>query len=364
MENIENEKIEEMIETEPQVIYLDENKERIPLWLKTILIIIVVVAVMAFLVIGCTKSIGSVAEKVVNDSSILSSTEAVKVENITGKYIGTIHIEGEINENSTSRNYNHNYIINSINSMMKDEDNLGIILYMNTPGGSVFASDDVYFKIKEYQRKTGRPVYSSMQSQAASGGYYISAPCDMIYANRNCWTGSIGVTLGSMYDVSELLDNLGVKVQTITSGRNKAMGSSVEEMTSEQEEILQSLVDEAYEQFVGIVAEGRDMDIDEVKKIADGRIYSANQAKEIGLVDEIGTYGDCANAILELVATTETPKDKIKVVELYPAKKSQLEEMLGVMSEKIGNEYSASDIENLMKLNGKCSISYLAEIQK
>lgn len=350
--------------SEPQIIYVDENNSRVPLWLKTILIIIAAFAVIALLVVGCTKSVGSVAEKMVNYSSLLSSTEAVKVEDVTGKYIGTIHIEAEIDENGKSRGYNHNYIINSINSMMNDDDNLGIIIYMNTPGGSVYASDDIYLKICEYQNKTGRPVYSSMQSQATSGGYYISAPCDKIYANRNCWTGSIGVTLGTMYDVSELLDNLGIRVQTITSGENKAMGSTTQEMTNEQRDILQSLVDEAYEQFVGIVADGRGMDIQEVKEIADGRIYSARQAKEIGLVDEIGTYGDCANAILDLVATSNIPKDSIKVIELYPAKKSQFEEFLGVMSEKIGSKYSASDIEELMDLNGKFTISYEAEIQK
>ena len=124
--------------------------------------------------------------------------------------------------------------------MIDDGENKGMILYLDTPGGSVLASDELYFKIKEYQKKTKRPVYASMQSMAASGGYYISAPCDKIIANRNCWTGSIGVTLGTMYDVSELLDKIGVKTNTITSGENKAMGSSVEKMSREQREIFQS----------------------------------------------------------------------------------------------------------------------------
>lgn len=101
------------------------------------------------------------------------------------------------------------------------------------------------------------------------GGYYVSAGCDKIIANRNCWTGSIGVTLGTMYDVSELLDNLGIKTQTITSGANKAMGSSVEPMTKEQKQIYQSMVAEAYEQFTEIVAEGRNMSLSKVKKLAD-----------------------------------------------------------------------------------------------
>ena len=94
--------------------------------------------------------------------------------------------------------------------MARDDNNKGIVLYLNTPGGSVYASDELYFAIRDYQEKTKRPVYAAMQSMAASGGYYISAPCDKIYANRNCFTGSIGVTMGSYYDISELLDKYGI----------------------------------------------------------------------------------------------------------------------------------------------------------
>ena len=122
---------------------------------------------------------------------------------------------------------------------------------------------------------------------AASGGYYVSVMSDKIYANRNCWTGSIGVTLGTMYDFSGLLEKYGIKVTTITSGANKAMGSSFEEMTEEQREIFQGLVDEAYDQFVGIVADGRGMSVAQVKKIADGRIYTAKQAADLGLIDGV-----------------------------------------------------------------------------
>jgi protease-4 len=129
-----------------------------------------------------------------------------------------------------------------------------------------------------------------MQSQATSGGYYISAPCDKILANRNCWTGSIGVTMGSLMDISELLENLGIRVNTITAGSNKAMGSGMEPMTPEQRAIFQALVDEAYEQFVELVAEGRDMSVAEVTKLADGRIYSNYQALDSGLIDNVEDY--------------------------------------------------------------------------
>lgn len=110
-----------------------------------------------------------------------------------------------------------------------------MILFVNSPGGGVYESDELYLKIKEYQEQTECPVYAVMGSMAASGGYYISAPADKIVANRNTWTGSIGVTIGTLYDISGLLEQYGVKTETITAGRNKAMGSSVEPMTEEQE---------------------------------------------------------------------------------------------------------------------------------
>ena len=364
--NVENDK-SAAPKTTPQVIYLDsDNKKKgMPTWLKVILILVLVIVAFVLLMVGCVSSMGSLAEKYVNPSLISSSSE-VTVDSIQGKYIGTIHIEGEINEDSQTKGYNHEYILKSIDNMMKDEDNMGIILFVDTPGGTVYASDDVYLKIREYQIKTSRPVYSSMQSQATSGGYYVSAPCDVIYANRNCWTGSIGVTMGSMLDISELLDNLGIKVNTITAGDNKAMGSSTEKLTKEQSEILQSLVDEAYEQFVGIVAEGRDMKKKDVKKLADGRIYTANQAKELGLIDKIGTYGDCVNAIKSAAAenASGTSVNDIKIVDFYPETKSELERLLGIVAEKKSEEYSASNIEALMDLNGKVTISYEAPIQK
>ncbi len=245
--------------------------------------------------------------------------------------------------------------------MIADDENKGMILYVDTPGGSVFASDELYFKIKEYQEKTERPVYASMQSMAASGGYYISAPCDKIIANRNCWTGSIGVTLGTMYDISELLDNLGIKTNTITSGANKAMGSNVEPMTSEQRAIFQSMVDEAYEQFVGIVAEGRDMKISKVKKLADGRIYTAKQALDNGLIDQIGTFEEAAADMKKTYALGDC------AVESFTAPvtsdwTSLLGQAAGAASGK--NGLSAEAIEQLLDLNGKFAFSYLCPIEK
>lgn len=211
-------------------------------------------------------------------------------------FVGVIDIVGTIEASSskslTSENtYNHDLYLKYIEKMEQSDKNKGILLYVDTPGGAVYESDELYLRLMEYKEKTKRPVWAYFASQACSGGYYISMAADKIYANRNCWTGSIGVIV-SLMNCKKLYDKLGIKEIDITSGKNKAMGSSGLDLTKEQRDILQSLVDEAYDQFVGIVADGRKMDKEKVKEIADGRIYSGQQAKEINLVDEIGSLED------------------------------------------------------------------------
>ncbi len=212
-------------------------------------------------------------------------------------YIGVIYVEGTIIENQTDSfgipvGYQHQWTLDEINMLIEDDMNKGLIIFVDSPGGGVYESDELYLKLNEYKENTGRPVYSAMGSMAASGGYYISAAADKIVANRNTWTGSIGVTIGTFYDISKFLEKNGIDTITITSGANKAMGSMTEPMSEEQKAIFQALVDECYDQFTGIVAEGRGMGIDKVKSIADGRIYTAKQALELGLIDAVGTKQD------------------------------------------------------------------------
>jgi protease-4 len=281
------------------------------------------------------------------------------ITNFGHDYIGTLYIEGTISEGTTDT-YDHQYSLNAIDAMMNDDENKGMILYVNTPGGTVYASDELYLKIKEYQEETGRPVYSSMQSQATSGGYYISAPCQKIIANRNCWTGSIGITIGTLFDVSEFLSKLGVSTTTITAGANKSMGSEFEPLTEEQRAIFQSLVDESYEQFVGIVAQGRNMSVEDVKVLADGRIYTAQQALENGLIDAIGTYDE---AIEDMKNTYEL--EDVCEESFIPATQPTLMDLLGVIAKK--DNFSMTDvgtITELLKLNNSFQLSYISQITK
>ncbi len=335
------------VQTEDAAPPKKKKPKNMPTWLKAIIITVAIIVGIMVLTAGC--------------SSIFSSTTSNEV--VTGfgyDYIGTIYVEDTIDEYGTGY-YNHQYLLNAIDAMIEDDENKGMILYVNTPGGSVYASDELYLKIKEYQKKTGRPVYSSMQSQATSGGYYISASCDKIIANRNCWTGSIGVTMGTFIDISDLLDNLGIKTTTITAGDNKAMGSNTEPMTQEQKAIFQSLVDEAYEQFVGIVAEGRDLTVDQVKELADGRIYTANQALENGLIDKIGTYQE---AIWDMQKTYDL--QDVAVEDFQSEASADLLSLLGVIANQTEKNAitDTEAIEKLLELNGTFRVSYISNITK
>lgn len=333
-----------------------KQTNKLPGWTKGLIIIILIIACLTLLATGCESMLSDFKTGFAAGLAGTQETNEVVTE-FGYDYIGTVYIEGEMSEDGTGV-YNHQYILNAIDAMIEDDENKGMILYVNTPGGTVFSADELYFKIKEYQEKTGRPVYSSMQSMAASGGYYISAPCDKIIANRNCWTGSIGVTMGTFIDVSELMDNLGIHTETITSGANKAMGNGFDPMTAEQRAIYQSLIDEAYDQFVEIVSEGRKMGEKKVRKLADGRIYTAKQALDVGLIDKIGTFEE---AIEDM--KTEYQLEGCEVEGFYTTVATDIFSLLGeTASDKTVTD--AETIEELMKLNGTFRLSYMAQTRK
>ena len=270
----------------------------------------IVVAGVVFIAVCATGILSNVVQSKLTEkadtksktstSEMLSSIWGSSEENVTlpeEDFVGVLNIVGTIQANSSGNislsgsdddQYNHNLYMKYVDELEKSKNNKAILLYVNSPGGTVYESDELYLKLMEYKEKTKRPVYAYFGSQACSGAYYISMAADKIYTNRNTWTGSIGVIV-SLTNYKKLYDKLGIKEIDITSGKNKSMGSGGLDLTDEQYDILQSLVDEAYDQFAGIVSEGRGIDIATVKKIADGRIYSAKQAKEKKLVDEIGT---------------------------------------------------------------------------
>lgn len=283
-------------------------------------------------------------------------------ETIHEDHIGVLYIEGTIMEGDTT--YNHAYALDAIDGMMENDDNEGLMLYVNTPGGGVYESDELYLKIKEYQDMTERPVYAYLGSQATSGGYYISAPADKIAANRNCWTGSIGVTMGNLYDISGLLSKYGISVTTITSGTNKAMGDMTAPLTDEQKQILQSLVDEAYDQFVGIVAEGRNLDEAYVRSISDGRLYTAKQAQSVHLIDEIvETYDDAINDMMDEYELWDCEVYEFRYEPEYGLLGGLIQSMDKLAEAASGNS-DINALAELMESNNELPLQYMCEVTK
>lgn len=195
--------------------------------------------------------------------------------------ISVINVDGVI-----ANDANNDTIVDMLEDARKDPSVVGVIMHINSPGGSVYASEKIYKEINKL-KETNKPVYAVMQELAASGGYYISAPCDKIFASNETFTGSIGVIMQS-YSLEGLFEKYGIKEQNITTGKMKDAGSPGKALDKEEREYLQNLVDSAFARFVKVVADGRDMSEDDVRKLADGRIYDGSQAVENGLVDSIG----------------------------------------------------------------------------
>jgi protease-4 len=184
-----------------------------------------------------------------------------------------------------------------------------IVVRVNSPGGSVVASDEIYHALLDFDR----PVVVWMDEIAASGGYYIACGGDHVFAHPDTLTGSIGV-ISQFVNVEELLDEIGVDVVVIASGPRKDLGSMFREMTEEEQALWREITDEIYGSFVEVVAQARDLPLGQVRELADGRVYTGRQALELGLVDDVGTLEDAIAKAAELGGIEGEPR----VIELWP----------------------------------------------
>ncbi len=280
-------------------------------------IIALVVAVLLFVFVGASNLLAQVeAEK-------QRATMAQETDDYIGAYfgmkmdtgidyslklpvedfVGVISVAGTIQNMGTGyvameAGYDHMGTLAYIDALMESSSNQAILLYEETPGGTIIDSDELYLKLMEYKEVTGRPVYAYMHSYAYSGGYYIAMAADKIIANRNATTGSIGVIM-STYDLTGLYEKLGIEEINITSGENKAMFTGDDAQTQKQIQIYQEIVDEGYEQFLSIVKEGRNMTDAQIRPYADGSVFTAQKAKELGLIDEVvNTYDDALDVVM------------------------------------------------------------------
>ena len=211
-------------------------------------------------------------------------------------FIAKVDIRGTIAESDETGlvlgdGFNFDYTMDYIDRLMDCEQNAGILLFVDSGGGQIQPSDEVYLKLMDYKAATGRPVYAYFDSTACSGAYYIAMAADSIWANRNCICVNIGVYVQT-YNLSGLFEKYGVEEVMIKSSENKGIGSIGQEWTEEQLAIYQSIVDLWYDQFVGIVADGRGMTKDQVKALDDGREMLAAQALEAGFIDGICRWSE------------------------------------------------------------------------
>ena len=197
------------------------------------------------------------------------------------------------------------HTIELLKAYAKDDRVKAIVVRLDSPGGEVAPSQEIYGQIRTI-RKAGKLVVASMGGIAASGAYYIACATEKIYANPGTITGSIGV-IAQFPNVQELVAKVGLKVATIKSGEHKDIGSPFRELSPKERKLLQGVIDDVYQQFLDAVIEGRNLDPKEVRRIADGRIFSGRQAKAMGLVDELGTLEEAIAATAKAVGIEGEP---------------------------------------------------------
>ena len=259
-----------------------------------------------------------VARVIMGDLPVAMSTE---------EGVGYLEVKGPIIDSEET--------IKQIQDLKKKSNIKAVVFRIDSPGGIVGPSQEIHEEVKKLAAK--KKVIVSMGSIAASGGYYIAAPATKIYANAGSITGSIGVLM-KMSNIEGLLGKVGLKAFTIKSGRFKDLGSPVREMTPEDRAVLQGVIDNLHGQFVKAVAEGRKLPLEDVRKLADGRVYTGEQALELRLIDRIGTLQEAVDEAGRLAGIKGEPK-----LIMPPKKRKLLRELLvegmsGILGEAAGRE--------------------------
>ncbi len=231
----------------------------------------------------------------------------------TGDAVAVIFAEGTITSGSAAAINTTGVTPRRIQADLKraaaDPTVKAVVVHVNSPGGSVVASNEIHKLLKDF----AKPVVFYFGETAASGGYYIACAGKWIVANPDTLTGSIGV-ITEIPNTDELLKKIGVQFIVIKSGANKDIGNPFRAMTDDEKKLFQAIIDEAYAGFVKIVADGRNLPEDKVRPIADGRVYTGRQAKELGLVDQLGYLDDAVSKAGELGGIQGRPR----VVEYLP----------------------------------------------
>jgi protease-4 len=232
-------------------------------------------------------------EQVLEGSSFASDGNRVLLLNVNG-------VIGAPDAGVFGNALSHSQLLSQIDQATEDDQIAAVVVRVDSPGGGVVASNELHRALLEL-RESGKRVVISMGSTAASGGYYIATAGERIYANPDTLTGSLGVII-TLLNYEEAFDNLGLRQLIFKSGEFKDIGAPTRDLSPEERDILQSIVDQAYEGFVDVIVEGRNLPRNRVLEIADGRIYTGEQALELDLVDELGGQDQAITAAKELAA--------------------------------------------------------------
>ena len=222
--------------------------------------------------------------------------------------IAIVEVFGPIYDSSTP--------VRQIDKWAERIDIEAIVVHVNSPGGGVAASQEIYYAIERARNYQGKIVVISMSSVAASGGYYLACAGDIVVANPGTLTGSIGVIV-QYPTFGEFLEKVGIKFETVKSGNLKDLGNPSRSMTNEEKLMLKSVIMDSYEQFVDVVARGRGMEKEVVYPLADGRIYTGLQAYNLGLVDTLGTLKDAIDIAAEMSGLEGKP-ETVKEIKKRP----------------------------------------------
>ncbi len=241
----------------------------------------------------------------VASAGVLGTPTVPTFNSPSGDAVAIVRVEGTIlsSDQSATTDAVSARVIDDLEAAAEDASIKAVVLRVDSPGGSVTGSAQIWEALQTFEK----PIVASMAGTAASGGYYVCTPADYIFARPDTLTGSLGVIL-TLYDASDLIEEVGVRVIDITSGENKAMGNPWTELTPDQEAILQSITQEAYDEFVRVIAEGRGLSEEEVRRLADGRVYSGRQALGNGLVDELGDLPAAIAKAAELGGISGEPR--------------------------------------------------------
>ncbi len=256
----------------------------------------------------------------------------IVIEGTGTNKITIIPVKGVITSQSSKKFlYEIPSVVDSLKKQLEqarnDNDVKAVILEIDSPGGGITASDIIYNEILDFKEKTKKKVIVSMQDIAASGAYYISVAADKIMSHQTTITGSIGVIM-PLINIADLAEKYGVEDTSIKSGNMKDIGSPFKKISNEELEVLHGIVDEMYTKFLKVISEGRNMKIENVRKLADGRIYTGGQALDNGLVDKLGYIEDAITLAKEMAGLREAKIIKYRrtytLAEIFSGKMNDL----------------------------------------